>query len=167
MAKFGAGLLGKLNDTFAVPTDLQRVYTGQGSAAAAVGFDLSGVFVGTVVFEATIDDVRWFAVAAHQTGLSGVPGPVTLSVVQPGAGSYPQTLPGVWSVNAHSYSQVRVRMVSYTSGSCVVAAALTASQTEVLVLKELMIANKLLAGGLHPNDPDQDDQWRADPGFGT
>ncbi len=154
--KFGSASLGVLNAALAVPMDLQRVYTGQGSPGAAAGFDISGTFVGTLVWEATIDDVRWFPIAAHQSGFSGLPGPITLST----------TVPGVWTVNGHGYSQVRVRMANYTSGSATVATALTASQTDLLILRELMITNKLLSQILN-QDADQDDAWRADAGFGT
>jgi hypothetical protein len=164
MARFGSVSLGALNATFAVQTDLQRTYPGNASTGATVGFDISGVFVGTLAFEATIDDTRWFPVVAHQTGFSGIAGPITLSVAQPGP-----VLPGVWAVNAHGYSQVRLRMSAYTSGSATVAAAVTASQTELLVLREVMTTNELLAMLINgdPGPVDVNRDFRSDTGFGS
>ena len=159
MAKLTTGTLGALNAALTVQTDLQRTYPGNASPAAAVGFDISGTFVGTIVFEATIDDNRWFAVSGHQTGFSGVPGPITLST----------TVAGVWVVLAHGYSQVRARMSAYTSGGAVVAAAITASQAELLLLREQMITNELLAMLVNADASyvDVNRDFRGDAGFGT
>jgi hypothetical protein len=155
MAKFSAVSLGGLNATASVPTDLQRVYTGQGSSGATVGFDIAGTYVGTLSFEFTIDDVNWFPVVAHLTGPSGFPGPTVLTT----------TTTGRYAVSAHGYSQVRVRMSAYTSGSAMVATAITASQETLLILRELMIQNELLVQGLNLN-VDLATEYRNDPTYG-
>jgi len=155
MAKFGSVSLGALNATFAVQTDLQRTYPGNASTGATVGFDISGAFVGIITFEFTIDDTNWFPVAAHQTGPSGLPGPVVLTAAA--AGRY--------SVNGGGYSQVRVRMSSYTSGTAVVAAAVPASPSDVLILREQMITNELLAQLLNTGI-DVNNDYRSDITFG-
>src|ERR1700686_5812695 len=109
MARFGSVALGQLNATFAVQTDVQRTYPGNASTGAAVGFDISGIWVGTVVFEFTIDDTNWFPVAAHQTGPSGLPGPIVLSTQAPGR----------YSVNGGGYSQLLMRMSVFPSGTAI------------------------------------------------
>ena len=153
--KILSATLWKLNDTAMVDTDIQRVYTGQASPAEAVGFDLAGTYVGTISFEATIDDVTYFPAPAFPQGTSGLlSGAVTST-----------TATGRWMMPAVGYSRVRVRMSAYTSGSVAVAAALTAANLNLYLLRELMIMNDILVQGLNLKI-DLDTEYRKDPTYG-
>lgn len=86
-----------------------------------VGIDLrSAAFTGTVVFEATIDGVNWFA-------LTGLVGTVTVSLVTGAGVVNTQVMVGV-----SGFRSFRVRVSAFTSGSLVV--ALRASISDYAIL---------------------------------
>ena len=81
----------------------------------AVGFNVSGTWVGTLTFEASIDGTNWFAYAAS---------PVTSGYI-----SVPQTtttVNGQYIIHTAGFNQVRVRVSAYTSGTAVVTTEVTA-----------------------------------------
>ena len=161
MARFSAVTLSNLGAAATVPCDLQRVYTGQGSSGETAGFDLNGTWLGTVIFQATIDDTNWFPVVAHLVGGSGYAGPVVTTVV--GTGS-PQV--GRYVIHVMGYSQVRALMSAYTSGGVVVAISLTASAAILLVVRELQILNDLMAILIQNPQIDVNTEYRNDPMYG-
>lgn len=81
-------------------------FIGQGNVIA---IDVSGTFVGTLTFEATIDDVNWRAVSAQRHADYAW---VTTT-----------TTAGSFSVANAGFIRVRLRATAWTSGSAVVIAA--------------------------------------------
>lgn len=71
--------------------------------AGAVGLQLAGTFVGTVAFEACIEDGTFVA-------LNMVPSNSATAATS-------ATATGAWSANVGGYATVRARMDSYTSGT--------------------------------------------------
>lgn len=74
---------------------------------ASLALDLTGTFVGTVVFEYTINGTDWYTLTVNLVGSSST---VT------GA-----TAVGKWTANVAGFQTVRVRCTAFTSGSIVVA----------------------------------------------
>lgn len=108
----------------AKPVDADSVLTTLQNAAAALGngtainlkgyrgltLEVTGTFVATVTFEATIDDTSWFAL-----GL-GAAGTGTIASTATAAGAF--SLPAGWP----AVSQVRAQVSAYTSGNVTVKA---------------------------------------------
>lgn len=74
---------------------------------ASLAIDLTGTFTATVIFEYTINDVDWYTLTANVVGSS---------TTATGA-----TAAGKWIANVAGFSQVRVRITAFTSGTLVVA----------------------------------------------
>lgn len=162
MARIANASLGSLNQAVAITTDLARTYTGTAAPGSTVGWDLSGIYVGTVIFEGTIDDTNWFPLAAFPQLANGLLGAFVNQTAGVGTGSAGT---GRWMVHCLGYSQVRVRLSAYTSGSVAVAGDITSDTIGMLpVLRELMITNELLAQGFNLN-VDLQNEYRNDPNF--
>ena len=74
-----------------------------------VGIQVSGTFVGTVTFEATIDGDNWVSVEGASVGDS-----TSLSTTA--------TAPGIWRISVLGLSTIRARISAYTSGAITVLA---------------------------------------------
>jgi len=90
--------------------------TGNGAAMnvtgrARLGLQLTGTFVATVTFEATIDGATWVALALTPAG--------------GGAAVTTATAPGLLAAAVSGFSQFRARISAYTSGSITVLALAT------------------------------------------
>lgn len=94
------GALSSINASLAIQTDALN------SGIAA--FDVSGVFTGTINFQATINGTNWFNVAAMPAA--------------GGQSSQTAAAPGQFFVATQGYNQVRAFMSAFTSGSAVVSA---------------------------------------------
>ncbi len=81
--------------------------------------DVRGVFVGTLVFEATVDGTNYFAVPAFNT----VTAAYVLNV----------TAVSVVALGVAGYRRVRVRMSAYTSGTAIVTMRATQADFNILV----------------------------------
>lgn len=104
-----------------VPAAADSVLTTLQAAAAAVAdgtavnlkgykgltVELTGTFVATVTFEATIDDASWFAVGLK----TAADGAAVTSATAPGAWKLPQDV---------ALSQFRARVSAFTSGTVTV-----------------------------------------------
>jgi hypothetical protein len=82
--------------------------TGNGSALdvkdmAVAAFQVTGTFVATITFEATVDDANWVSLRA--TNVSG------------GATATTATAPGIYSAGVAGLHYVRARISAWTSGS--------------------------------------------------
>jgi hypothetical protein len=96
------------------------------SAVGAVGFNVSGTWVGTITFEASIDGTNWFTYAVS---------PITSGFV-----SVPQTttsVNGQFVIHVAGFTQVRARMSAYTSGSATVSAESTAGAEGVSIFTNI------------------------------
>ena len=84
---------------------------------SSVAFDITGTFVGTTIFEYTINGTDWYTLTANVVGAATT-----------ATGS---TDVGKWSVNVAGFYAIRVRCSAYTSGTIVVAinATLAGSRT--------------------------------------
>lgn len=89
------GTLGAVNDAVTMPT----------LNCGVVGFQLTGTFVATLTFEASLDGVTWVAI-------NGNPQPT-------GAAATTATAAGIVLVPCSGFSQVRARVSAWTSGSIV------------------------------------------------
>jgi hypothetical protein len=89
-----SGALGALNDAVTV--------AGEGSGAINWEVD-TGTLSGTVVFEATLDDTNWFAIDAIR-----IDGTIITSIT---------SFPDRGALTSSGYSQVRLRVSVYTSGT--------------------------------------------------
>ena len=100
------------------------VATGNGTplatrGMASLGLQVSGTFVGTVAFEATLDGANWIALQAVD--------------VRDGSVVTTATAPGVFVAACAGISQVRARISAYSSGNItVVGLATTASASQIL-----------------------------------
>ena len=72
-----------------------------------VGVQITGTFVGTVTFEATVDGTTWVATAMYAAAT-----PTTIVTTA--------TAAGLWRGTVAPFSQFRVRCSAYTSGTIVV-----------------------------------------------
>lgn len=70
---------------------------------ASLGLQVSGTFVGTVTFEATVDDTNWVA--------------LQVAAVNTGAISTTATAPGLFWAAVAALSKVRARVSAWTSGA--------------------------------------------------
>lgn len=77
-----------------------------------INFEITGTFVGTVVFEATQDDATWFAIGA---------------LLADGRAVNALTAPARGFLHGMAYSQVRIRCSAYTSGTIAVRLEATAT----------------------------------------
>lgn len=75
------------------------------AGGSAVGFQLTGTFVGTVTFEGTVDGVNWVSLAVQALAETGTTHVTTA------------TAPGIWTSNVGGLLLVRARMSAYTSGT--------------------------------------------------
>ncbi len=73
------------------------------SGFSSVAFQISGTFVGTVTFEATVDASNWFAVPGLNV--------VTRAIVTT------MSVPGIVQVPCAGYASVRARVSAWTSGT--------------------------------------------------
>jgi len=80
---------------------------------ARLGVQVSGTFVGTVTFEATINGASWVALA--------------LAPVGGGAAVSTASAPGLFSGVVSGFAQFRARVSAYTSGAITVDALATES----------------------------------------
>ena len=71
-----------------------------------VGVEISGVWVGTIVFEGLVDPTNgtWRAITGSPVAVGGIPAQST-------------TANGAWRLMAAGCNQVRARMIAYTSGT--------------------------------------------------
>jgi len=86
------------------------VATGNGTALPVSGYgaaccQVTGTFVGTVVFEGTADGVNWVAIPAIARGASMV---------------FSASAPGLYDIDCRGLVSIRARISSYTSGSITV-----------------------------------------------
>lgn len=87
------GTLAVVNDAVVMPS----------LNCGAVGFQLAGIWAGTVTFEATLDGVNWVAVNADP--------------VPTGTAATTAAANGIYVVPCSGFSQVRARLSTATSGS--------------------------------------------------
>lgn len=93
----------------------------QGSGSAVV--QVTGAFVGTISFEATLDGSNWFAVnAAPVTG---------------GALVTTATAAGQWIIGTSGFAQTRVRVSAYTSGTATTSIAASAGSVATSMVTAL------------------------------
>lgn len=90
--------------------------TGNGAAlnvagTSRLGLQVSGTFVGTVTFEATVDGTNWVALVLTPAG--------------GGAAVSTATAPGLFSGSVSGFSQFRGRISAFTSGAVTVDALAT------------------------------------------
>jgi hypothetical protein len=109
--------------------------TGTGSVSISsqgcgdVGCQISGIWVGTLIFEATIDNTNWFQQILYSSG--GQPFPL-LTTTGNVSGRFV----------AAGYSQVRVRCSTYTSGTITISfSASTGSSTARTSMQQSVIAS--------------------------
>lgn len=88
---------------------------------AGLGIQVTGTFVATVVFEATIDGTLWF----------GILGSPTIA----GADVSTTSAPGAWRAGAGTYTSMRVRCTAYTSGTVNVTLVATQAGNGVYLLE--------------------------------
>jgi hypothetical protein len=72
-----------------------------------VGVQIAGTFVGTLIFEGSIDNSNYVAMSVVPMGGTGIP------VAQ-------ATAPGIWQADSTGMATFRVRCTAYTSGTAVV-----------------------------------------------
>jgi hypothetical protein len=82
---------------------------GGGNRESAVGYQITGTFVGTISFEGTIDGSTFVPVAAVPAAVMPYGTPVTSA-----------TAPGIWTVYSAGFMGVRARCSAYTSGTAVI-----------------------------------------------
>jgi len=75
---------------------------------ASLVMQVVGTFVGTVTFEATVDQTNWVAIQAVN--------------LNDGSAATTATAPGLYACRVVGLKQVRARISAYTSGSITVAA---------------------------------------------
>lgn len=97
--------LGGVQAVAAIATD--------GQVGGAAGFNIVGTFVGTLLFEASMDNANWFPVMAFPIN-SGALGNPRSSVVAAAALSQAYVVP------VYGYAAVRARVTAYTSGAAAV-----------------------------------------------
>jgi hypothetical protein len=78
---------------------------------SVLGVQVSGTFVGTLLFEGTIDEANWFPIAGTVIG----------STVQQSSAA----APGQWTFGYAGLRQARVRMSAFTSGAAMAAMNVT------------------------------------------
>lgn len=103
MSKTGM-FTGALMQNAAAATGNGTVLTVDGYSVATM--QVSGTFVGTLTWEATIDQTNWIAVQA--TSLND------------GTAATTATTTGLFRIQAFGLSQIRARVSAYTSGSITV-----------------------------------------------
>lgn len=89
-----------ISDTLTAVDTFEAIDT---EGAAVVAIDISGTFSATYIFEATIDGVTWFGVAAR--------------IESSRAWSGSSTSPTRWFIPCQGYDQIRVYVSAYTSGT--------------------------------------------------
>lgn len=89
-----------ISDTLTAVDTFEAIDT---EGAAVVAIDVSGTFAATYIFEATIDGVTWFGVAAR--------------IESSRAWSGSSTSPTRWFIPCQGYDQIRVYVSAYTSGT--------------------------------------------------
>lgn len=100
-----SGMIAALDDTVEINT----------AAVGSLGVQITSTWTGTIVFEATVDDVTWNSITAD-------PGAITST-----------TANGSWTIACAGQSKVRVRASAWTSGSASVTLnGSTATSTVVL-----------------------------------
>lgn len=100
-----SGMIAALNETVEINT----------AAVGSLGVQITSTWTGTIVFEATVDDVTWNSITAD-------PGAITST-----------TANGSWTIACAGQSKVRVRASAWTSGSASVTLnGSTATSTVVL-----------------------------------
>lgn len=104
-----------ISDTIAMQTAAQA--TGNGTPAitadrALLAAQVSGTFVGTVTWEATIDGTNWIAIAAR-------------TMADQSTYATTATAPGLFAIPCAGLQAVRARVSAYTSGSITVTARAT------------------------------------------
>jgi len=111
----------------------------------AVSFQITGTWVASLIFEATIDGTNWFSVSAFNIVASTTASSITSN--------------GYFLINCGSWKQVRVKASTYTSGTVNVtwnagASKQTSTQAEILSPLPGFIArsNKVLAAGITSTD---------------
>lgn len=72
-----------------------------------VGVQIAGTFVGTLVFESSVDNSNYVAMTVVPMGGTGIPVMTT-------------TAPGIWQADGTGMATFRVRCTAYTSGTAVV-----------------------------------------------
>jgi len=92
--------------------------TGNGTAItvkdmATLGLQVTGTFVATVTFEATLDDTNWVS--------------LQVANVATGAVSTTTTVPGVFTCQVAGLAKVRARISAYTSGAITVTSFATSA----------------------------------------
>jgi hypothetical protein len=97
------GNLSSLNANVLVQVDVATL-----PSPACVSVQISGNFTGTLGFQATIDQVNWFAVNATPITASG------------GAAASSTTAVGQFAISVFGFAQVRVIFTSYSAGTAVV-----------------------------------------------
>ncbi len=103
MSKTGM-FTGALMQNAAAATGNGTVLTVDGYSVATI--QVAGTFVGTVTWEANIDQTNWIAVQA--TSLND------------GTAATTATAPGLFRIQAFGLSQIRARVSAYTSGTITV-----------------------------------------------
>ncbi len=81
------------------------------AATTTTAVQVTGTWVGTLQFEATVGGINWFSVNA--------------TPLPSGAAVTSTTANGAWQVNIGGLSQLRVRVSAYTSGTATVTIGLT------------------------------------------
>jgi hypothetical protein len=132
MANNRPGYAGTLAATGSIIWDLAAAATDSGGFAA-VGLQISGTWVGTVAFEATIDGTNWFSV----TGL-----PIGSTTGATGA-----TANGQWKFPAAGWHSFRARCSAYTSGTitATMQATVSADSAETIVNANVTADSELSA----------------------
>lgn len=105
-----------MGDKFTISNTANLTGVGQAltpvlGGASDVTFHITGVFVGTIAFEATIDGTNWAAVSARDAATTADATRVVSA-----------TAVGLFVIDAGSFSLVRARCSAYTSGTAVVKA---------------------------------------------
>jgi hypothetical protein len=94
---FNSGVIAAVNAYLTIPT----------SGCSSVGFSLLGSWTGTLIFEATIDQVNWFPILAES---------IATNVL-----SYTTTVTGLYTANCGGFQYARVRSSALASGAVNVA----------------------------------------------
>ena len=89
-------------------TDDELVVQVGDSVTGQVGFQLLAGLVGTVLFEATIDDATWVAILRREVGVDSTPTGTST------------TTAGLFVVDAAGVLKVRARVNPFTSGPAVI-----------------------------------------------
>lgn len=75
---------------------------------STIAFDITGTFVGTLIFEYTINGTDWYTLTVNALGTN-----------TPATGT---TAVGKWNANVSGFMKVRIRCTAFTSGPILVAA---------------------------------------------